>query len=496
MKKKSIFVVALAALMLIAFTACEQPVPGLSKSIIDATIVQNGTFLVGQPYDASKFSVNVTYSDKSTGTLEGVNVVYAEEGGDASSVQNGDNVEVTLPFSAPNYSGTSNVQKDVTFTGSIVAYTIDSITVSGPATVNSTDGSAKAPKASDLSAVASYRDSSGAVKTVNLIAADLSLVTTGDGAPAFVDKDTTEVTKDEPTALASVKVYVKWQSAAAANFQYTVQYVESTGPAPEYEYDYLVDDADIPVVGIQILDETSSNRRIQRGLFDAEDFVAVYHILVPVDEDGAVVEKTDFVEAYTTVGLDAPEYYQLEELKPASGETLSISLTSPLAGTTDRFDEAETAELTFEYEYIADPIKETYGTITNSDVASITYDEDGAIVVTEATAPEITDLIADYATDVDIVWNYAEEGYEDNAIEAGTTFDDGDFTITATEWKSGYKPETAEEVSGTVVFDPEEAPSRTSAGWINIKATYGDRTYTDSQFEVTGIRVYIAADGN
>ena len=76
MKKKSIFVVALAALMLIAFTACEQAVP---------------TF-------GGKELVRL-------GVLEGVNVVYVggEKGSTAASVSNGDKFQVSLPVSAPNY---------------------------------------------------------------------------------------------------------------------------------------------------------------------------------------------------------------------------------------------------------------------------------------------------------------------------------------------------------------------------------------------------------
>ena len=520
MKKKSIFVVALAALMLIAFTACEQPVPGLSKSIIDATIVQNGTFLVGQPYDASKFSVNVTYSDKSTGTLEGVNVVYVggEKGSTAASVANGDKVQVSLPVSAPNYSGTSNVQKDVTFTGSIVAYTIDSITVSGPATVNSTDGSAKAPKASDLSAVASYRDSSGAVKTVNLIAADLSLVTTGDGAPAFVDKDTTEVTKDEPTALASVKVYVKWQSAAAANFQYTVQYVESTEPAPTYTYVWA-DTAETDgfrQIAYEILPETAANRYIQRGEFNADDFVAVYKVMVPTDEDGVVVTEENFKKAYEEAGYaekDIPEYYQLEKLTAGKGETLSVTLTNPLEVTVDektttyadRFDEAEDAAISLVYEYVGNEATGELVVLSNTEnntvIGQVTREDSGKAIVDVDAGVDgltITGLIADYATDVNIKIADGEAGSaQATPVEAGTSAEDLELTITAKTWKSEFRASdladadnvvTPITITGTVPSVSGDAAKSTS---VSVVLQMTDTIYSDSRYSknITGVWV-------
>ena len=213
--KKTILVSLVAVMMLFAFTACEQPVPGLSKAIIDADIVQNGTFLVGQPFDASKFSVNVTYSDGSKGTLEGVNVTTTE---DADSVKNGDKVSVTLPTAAPNYSGNDVATSNTTFNGSLVAYSIKSLAVTGPATVSSVDGKVAAPKVADLKAVATYFDSTGTAQTYNLEAYDLGIITSGNGSAAFVDSDVTAVSADKPTAAATVTVYVKWQSGANGVF--------------------------------------------------------------------------------------------------------------------------------------------------------------------------------------------------------------------------------------------------------------------------------------
>lgn len=516
MKKKSIFVVALAALMLIAFTACEQPVPGLSKSIIDATIVQNGTFLVGQPYDASKFSVNVTYSDKSTGTLEGVNVVYVggEKDSTAASVANGDKVQVTLPVSAPNYSGTSNVQKDVTFAGSIVAYTIDSITVSGPATVNSTNGAATQPKVEDLTAVASYRDSSGAVKTVNLIAADLKLY----GTASFVDSDVAEVSEDEPTALAKQTVQVKWQSAVSADFEYTVQYVKSTEPAPTYTYVWA-DTAETDgyrQIAYEILPETAANRYIQRGEFNADDFVAVYKVMVPTDEDGVVVTEENFKKAYEEAGYaekDIPEYYQLEKLTAGKGETLSVTLTNPLEVTVDektttyadRFAEAEDAAISLVYEYVGNEATGELVVLSNTEnntvIGQVTRDDSGkAIVDVDAGVDglKIENLIADYATDVNIKIADGEAGSaQATPVEAGTEAEDLELTITAKTWKSGFRASDLADadnvvspitITGTVPSVSGDAAKSTS---VSVVLQMTDTIYSDSRYSknITGVWV-------
>ena len=478
MKKKSIFVVALAALMLIAFTACEQPVPGLSKAIIDADIVQNGTFLVGQPFDASKFSVNVTYSDKSTGTLEGVNVVYVGDGETGSSstpdsVKNGDKVQITLPVAAPNYGGTSSVSANVTFTGSIVAYTIDSITVSGPATVNSTDGSVAQPKISDLSAVASYRDSSGAVKTVNLVAADLKLY----GSASFVDSDVTTVDEDEPTALAKQTVQVKWQPAASADFEYTVKYVKSTEPAPTYTYEWADTTSGKRQIAYDILPETADNRRVQRGEFNAEDFVAVYKVMVPTDENGDVVEKTAFENAYKAAGYadeDIPLYYQLEELTAARGETLSVTLASGSYLTVvaddsasgketayaDRFADKIDAEISLVYEYVGNEatgeLVELSNTVNATEIGKVVRDTtSGKITDVDVDAGvtdlKITGLIADYATDVNIKITDGEAGSaQATPVEAGTAASALDLEITAKTWKSGFRASDLSDDANTV----------------------------------------------
>ena len=77
MKKKSIFVVALAALMLIAFTACEQQMPTY-KNVSFITVSQLNDVIIGQPFDASNYEVTVHYTDNSTEVFPGNGRVTTE----------------------------------------------------------------------------------------------------------------------------------------------------------------------------------------------------------------------------------------------------------------------------------------------------------------------------------------------------------------------------------------------------------------------------------
>ena len=142
--KKSIFVVALAALMLIAFTACEQAPIEMPKSVINAAIRQTGIFLEGQAFDSSKFAVDVTYSDKTTETISGANVVTLVDA--TKGVKNGVNVQATIG------KGSSTA---VTYYGSLTAYTVDSFTVTQNATYYS-DTEAEDISAADFTIVANY----------------------------------------------------------------------------------------------------------------------------------------------------------------------------------------------------------------------------------------------------------------------------------------------------------------------------------------------------
>ena len=173
MKKKSIFVVALAALMLIAFTACEQQ-PNVwnpnGKTPTMATITQTGSFVYGQQFDASKFAVEVTYEDGSVSTISGSGIVTLDGG--SSWVKDGDKVSVEL--------GANGAIKG---TASVYVSKIDSVTVEGPTEIQlAEDETTTEVTADDYTVSIGYRDQSGAAQTLVLNPAEYTLAISGNSA--------------------------------------------------------------------------------------------------------------------------------------------------------------------------------------------------------------------------------------------------------------------------------------------------------------------------
>ena len=72
--KKTILVGVLAAMMLFAFTACEQSMPTY-KNADYLTVSQIAPFIEGQEFDAANFEVTVHYTDGSTSTVTGNGIV-------------------------------------------------------------------------------------------------------------------------------------------------------------------------------------------------------------------------------------------------------------------------------------------------------------------------------------------------------------------------------------------------------------------------------------
>ena len=83
--KKSILTIVLAAMMLVAFTACEQSMPTY-KNADYITISQNTPFIAGQTFDANNFDVTVHYTDGSTSVIPGAGVVKVATGWDTGDV--------------------------------------------------------------------------------------------------------------------------------------------------------------------------------------------------------------------------------------------------------------------------------------------------------------------------------------------------------------------------------------------------------------------------
>ena len=148
-------------------------------------------FLEGQPFDASKFSVTVIYTDGSKEELTGVNVQLDSKAN--GIVSNGAVITADA--------GTNSKGGVFTAKGNVVAYAIDSLSVTAPASIKTSqtakDTTLNDVKASDFTVVANYRDSEGAAQTLTL----------GPGADYTVDvKLDQEFTDKKTTGTARASV--------------------------------------------------------------------------------------------------------------------------------------------------------------------------------------------------------------------------------------------------------------------------------------------------
>ena len=292
MKKKSIFVVALAALMLIAFTACEQQ-PNVwnpnGKTPTMATITQTGSFVYGQQFDASKFSVEVTYEDGSVSTISGSGIVTLDS--TSSWVKDGDKVNVALGKNG-----------SVTGTASVYVSKIDSVTVEGPTEIQlAEDETTTEVTADDYTVSIAYRDQSGAAQTLVLNPAEYTLAISGNSA-TFGD-----LSAGTYTVTASVTMATGTVVGDAKDSETLV--VKAYTPATEW---------DGKAIMVEVAPETATNQYIANGLFDPS-VITVYQSVAG--------EKGDKIT-----------------------DNLTIALASPLSGTTNRFAStagAQTVNITY-----------------------------------------------------------------------------------------------------------------------------------------------------
>ena len=128
MKKRSILVsLVVAVLAALTFVGCSDAVafPQMPQSVKSGYIVQNGDFLVGQAFDASKFSVMVKYDNGGDPVvLQTATVEW--KGDEGKGVQNGDVLSA--------YVGNDSDNMEVYASGTLTAYTIDTIAVTANVT--------------------------------------------------------------------------------------------------------------------------------------------------------------------------------------------------------------------------------------------------------------------------------------------------------------------------------------------------------------------------
>ena len=191
---KKFITIALAIAVLFSFAACQQTPTYRNAEYI--TINQLEDFVVGQPFDASKFEVEVTYTDGTTGTIPGKNIVTPVTTGEGSASKWSYGVKASLT-TASTSKGTNSLEANYT----VVPYAVEDMTITLPELVVYEDEGAWAKTVVEP-ADGSWDDALSSMtvsvtydggKTMEISAADAIAIT---NFGAFVVRET-DITVDE-----------------------------------------------------------------------------------------------------------------------------------------------------------------------------------------------------------------------------------------------------------------------------------------------------------
>ena len=160
MKKRSILLTCIVALMALAmFVGCDNA-PVLPRFVVGGNITQTGDFLTGQTFDPSKFSITVSYTDGRIVPADS-SVKVTLDAASSGKVSSSSIANVTY--------GNDQYGDPVTDEIGIRVYNIKNLSVTGPETyVATADGKVTIP-ASDLTVTATYLDNTNNEKTMILL---------------------------------------------------------------------------------------------------------------------------------------------------------------------------------------------------------------------------------------------------------------------------------------------------------------------------------------
>ena len=214
MKKRSILLTCIVAVMALAmFVGCDNA-PVLPSFVVGGTINQTGDFLEGQTFDPSKFTVTITYDNgRIVAADETVSVYLDTDKNSDGKVNAGDTVKADL--------GKNYADSDICATAGISVYNIKSVEVVGPETIGSNNMEISA---SDLTVTATYLDSTNSEKTMVLVPGEYTVGEEVSGG---------NVTPSIPEAAASVEVTVHVGNFGDDELVYTYDFtVEYEEPVP------------------------------------------------------------------------------------------------------------------------------------------------------------------------------------------------------------------------------------------------------------------------
>ena len=230
--KKTILVTLVAAMILFAFTACDNSAAyPVYRNVAYISIDQTGDFVKGQVFDASKFTVNATYTD---GTTSEVPAVVKGDSWDSTAAK----TEVTATLDVLLADGTTG---KVTTTLPVTLYDWKSVSVTGFSAEVATNGTNNfddfRPAINDGTASVSVAYANG---SVTLSAADVANITVS-WDPADSTLDPSDLEEGDTVALKIDEVKVNGTAIAtsvASDLVATI--VPASGPATKADVTELV----------------------------------------------------------------------------------------------------------------------------------------------------------------------------------------------------------------------------------------------------------------
>ena len=324
MRKKSILMVCISALIaLTMFVGCDNA-PVLPSFVVGGNVIQTGDFLTGQNFDPSKFSVTVTYDNgKIVAADDTVSVMIVGD----ETVEAGDTAIVDFGI---DYKG-NHVTKEV----AISVYDVQTLSVEGPTTYVEDSEISK----NDLKVTATYYANEDGVqteKTMILTPAEYSII------PGY-KYVANEPSVDNPEVEAYVEISAL---GATGKFNFTATFDDSSliladqikaitavtakASAAPYAWDYGYDPQpsfdDVAIMAF--VGEATQSTSIPEDLgftltyvddstglpIDGSDYSAVKKVRVRAEINGSAKESAAIDVKPVTVKLEKAEDAKLPEL--------------------------------------------------------------------------------------------------------------------------------------------------------------------------------------
>ena len=322
MKKRSILLTCIVAVMALAmFVGCDNA-PVLPSFVVGGTINQTGDFLEGQTFDPSKFTVTITYDNgRIVAADETVSVYLDKDTGETGKVNAGDTVKADL--------GKNFADSDICATAAVKVYSIKSISVTGPESYVYEDDNRDIVAESDLTVTATYIDSDNLEQTMILVPGEYEVTEIPENVV---------VTLSAPACETSVEVTANVgnfndQDKVSTDFAFTLTYGEPVTEFVDVASITLKKNASLAALDYETLPAPSfddvtimvntANSKVPAQLIDEPEDMRLFYV---DSSTGLEVNETSFVDGTTLIAGVEYDGVKVLQQKSEGSYTYKISV--------------------------------------------------------------------------------------------------------------------------------------------------------------------------